>query len=90
MKIDVIGAISETCDARNISTRDRVFVASSVANALGVDINKTTAWRKGQETRIQRSKEINNKFICPERVVVHWDGKTLMLRGRLESKRVCV
>ena len=41
-------------------------------------------------TRIQKSNEIKNKFICPKKVVVHWDGKTLTLRGRLESKRVCV
>ena len=30
------------------------------------------------------------EFSCPDRVVVHWDGKTLTLRGRVESKRVCI
>ena len=66
-----------------------------MANALGVDIDKTnisktTAWRKGRETRLQKSKQIKNNFKCPDKVVVHWDGKTLKVRGGLESKRVYV
>ena len=94
-KIDVMGKISLTCDARNMSKNYRTVVAASVANALGVDINQTnisstTAWRKGQEARTKKSREIKEGFRCPDKVVVHWDGKTLATCGRLETKRVCV
>ena len=94
-KIDVMGQISVTCDARNVTLSDRIVVAASVANALGVDIDKTnisrsTAWRKGQEARLNKSREIKDNFKCPDKVVVHWDGKTLKVRGGLESKRICV
>ena len=94
-KIDVMGKISNTCDARNISLTDRTMVAASVANALGVDIrdtniNRGSAWRKGQKARVGKSNEIKESFKCPEKVVIHWDGKTLILRGREVSKRVCV
>ena len=94
-KIDVMGKISVTCDAKNVPIRVRTVVAASVANALGIDIDKTnisktTAWRKGRETRLKKSKEIKDNFKCPDKVVVHWDGKTLKVRGGLESKRVCV
>ena len=94
-KIDVMGKISLTCDARNISKNDRTVVAASVANALGVNINQTnisstTAWRKGQEVRSKKAREVKVGFRCPDKAVVHWDGKTLAVRGRLETKRVCV
>ena len=94
-RIEFMGKISLTCDGRNVSSRSRTVMAASVANALDVDINltnisKTTAWRKGQEARHKQSKEIKDNSMCPDKVVVHWDGKTLTLRGRLESKRVCV
>jgi hypothetical protein len=94
-KIDIMGKISLTCDARNISTRDRTMVAASVVNALGIDINetninKTTAWEKGRKVRLEKAQEIKDNFNCPDMVVAHWDGKTLALRGRIESKRVCV
>ena len=97
--IDVMGPISLTCDARNISVRDRTVVAASVVNALGpslgitlddTNVNKSTAWRKGQKKRLQKSKQIREEFTCPDRVVVHWDGKTLTLRGNVKSTRVCV
>ena len=94
--IDVIGKISQTCDARNISLGERTVLAASVVSALGfnindTNINKTTAWRKGQKVRLQKPKEIRECFICPEKVVVHgWDGKTLTLRGNEKSTRVCV
>ena len=93
--IDVMGKISLTCDAKNISVRDRIVIAGSVAKAVGVDINETninrsTAWRKGQRVRLEKAKEIKEDFIIPEKVVVHWDGKTLTLRGRIQSKRVCI
>ena len=39
--IDVMGKISPTCDARNISTIDQTMVAASVVNDLGLDINDT-------------------------------------------------
>ena len=94
-KIDVMGKISLTCDAMNISVRDRTVISATVANALGVDldktnINQTTAWRKGKEVRLEKAKDIIASYTCPDKVVVHWDGKTFKLRGRIESKRVCI
>ena len=94
-KIDVMGKISLTCDARNISKINRTIVAASVVNALGLNIedtniNTTSAWRKGQQVRVAKAKEICDSFQCPAKGVIHWDGKTLFLRGRVESKRVCV
>ena len=94
-KIAVMTKISLTCDARNISIRDRTVVAASVANALGVDIDQTdisksTAWRNGQKIRLEKAKEIMDTYVCPDRVVVHWDGKTLTLRGHINSIRVCI
>ena len=94
-KIAVMTKISLTCDARNISIRDRTVVAASVANALGVDIDQTdisksTAWRNGQKIRLEKAKEIMDTYVCPDRVVVHWDGKTLTLRGHIKSIRVCI
>ena len=94
-KIDVMGKISLTCDALNISIRDRTVISASVANALGVDldktnINKTTAGKVGKKLRLEKSADILTNFDCPDKVVVHWDGKTLKLKGRIESKRVCI
>ena len=40
-KIDVMGKISLTCDEMNISVRDRTVISATVANALGVDLDKT-------------------------------------------------
>ena len=84
-----------TADARNISVRNKIFLSASVSNTLGVNlvqtnISKTTAWRKGRNERLRKSDNILKDFKCPDKVVVHWDGKTLSLRGRIESKRVCV
>ena len=94
-KIDVMGKISLTCDALNVSIRDRTVMAASVANALGVDIdttniNKTTAGKEGLKLRLEKSADILANFDCPDKVVLHWDGKTLKLKGRIESKRVCI
>ena len=88
-----MGKIALTCDALNISIRDRTVVSASVANALGVDIdktniNQTSAWRKGQKARLEKSADILKNFDLADMVVVHWDGKTLKLRGRIESQRV--
>ena len=51
---------------------------------------KTPAWEKGQKIRAAKAKEICDTFQCPAKGVIHWDGNTLLLRGRVESKRVCV
>ena len=94
-KIDIMGKISVTCDARNISLRDRIMVASSVCNAVGIPIEDTnislgTSWYQGSKVRLDKADEIKEKFVCPDKVVAHWDGKTLALRGRIESKRVAI
>ena len=84
-----------SADGRNISVRDRTVMAASVVNALGMNINdtninKTSAWRKGQKFRKEKAESIKASFVCPEKVVVHWDGKTLKLRGNIKSNRVCI
>ena len=94
-KIDVMGPISLTADARNLSLRDQVVMAASVANAIGVNIDdtnisKSTAWYQRSKQRVKRAKEVMDEFVCSDKVVVHWDGKTLTLKGKVESKRVCV
>ena len=92
-KIDVMGEISLTCDARNISKINRTIVAASVLNALGMtiedtNINTTSAWRKGQQVRVAKAKEICDRFQCPAKRVIH--GNTLFFMDWVESKRVCV
>ena len=94
-KIDVMGPISLTADARNLSTRDQTVMAASVINALGVNIDdtnisKSTAWYQRRKERVKRAKMVMDEFGCSDKVVVHWDGKTLTLKGRVESKRVCI
>ena len=94
-KIDVMGPISLTVDARNLSVRDGVVVAASVVNTMGVNLNdtnvsKSTSWYQRKKERTKRAEKVRAEFSCPDRVVVHWDGKTLTLRGRVESKRVCI
>ena len=88
-------SLAITCDAKNISIRDRTVIAASVVNALGIDIEKTdtsqsSSWRAAKQARTEKAKEIKENFECPEKVVVHWDGKTMTLRGGVESKRVCI
>ena len=94
-KIDVMGHIARTADARGLSIRDRTAVAASVANCLGVDladtnISVTTAWEKAQSERLSIAKMVKEEFICPEKVALHWDGKTLKVKGNRKSGRVCV
>ena len=94
-KFDVMGRISLTADGLNLSVRNKTFLTASVSNALGVDldqtnISKSTAWRQEQKIRLKKAEEILQDFKCPDKVVIHWDRKTLSLKGRLESKRVCV
>ena len=94
-KIDVMGPISQAADARNISLGDRAVMVAATLKAVGVDIdttncNKTSAWRKGRSARVKRAREIKEGFSCPSKVVIHWDGKTLKLRGKITSNRVCV
>ena len=54
------------------------------------NISKSTAHRKGQTGRIEKSEEIKKDFIKPEFVAIHWDGKILNVKGNRKSNRVCV
>ena len=90
-----MGKISLTYDRLNVSYQARTMIAASTANALGIkiddtNISKTTAWRKAQEVRTRTSAVIKEAFKCPNKVTVHWDGKTLTLKGNKKSNRVCV
>ena len=45
--------------------------AAAVVNAVGLNvndtnINKTTAWKKGQQVRLHKAKEIKENFVVPE------------------------
>ena len=81
-KINVMGPISLTADARNLSLRDSVVMAASVSKAMGVNIDdtnisKSTAWYQRSKERVKRAEKVMDEFVCPDKVVVHWDGKTL-------------
>ena len=94
-KIDVMGPLSATADRLGLSNRQRCMISASVVNALGVDIsttniNRNSARQKGKQERILKAKIIRESFQCPEQVVVHWDGKSLTLKGGIESNRVAV
>ena len=76
-KINVMGPVSRTADARGLSMRDRTAMAASVANCLGVDVKKTninvgSAWKKTQIERVKIAEKVKNNFNCPERVAAHW------------------
>ena len=95
-KIDMMGGISLTADARNISVRNKIFLAASVSNTLGVNlaqtnISQTTAWRKGRNEHFRKSDTILKDFKYPNKVVVHWDSKTLShWAGSSQSGFVCI
>ena len=94
-RVDVLGPVSATADRLGLSIRERTMMTASVANALGVDISNTnistsTAWLKGQRERLKLSATIMENFLCPDLVVVHWDGKILTVKGNKESNRVAV
>ena len=90
-----MGYIATTADARGISVRDRTALAASVANSFGLyladtNINVNSAWRKGQSNRLSLAEKVKEDFVCPPRVALHWDGKTLKVKGSQKSGRVCV
>ena len=94
-KIDVMGQIARTADARGLSIRDRTAIAASVASSLGVDLEDTNisvsnAHEKAKKERIILSKTVKENFVCPARAALHWDGKTLKIKGNKKSGRVCV
>ena len=94
-KVDVMGHIARTADARGVSIRDRAAVAASVATSLGVDLADTnisvgTAWKKAQSKRLSIAIKVKEDFVCPQRVALHWDGKTCKEKGNKKSGRVCV
>ena len=94
-KKDVMSHISQAADAQNLSVRKRLKITASTLNAAGVDlastnVSRSSAWRKGQQQRLKKAKEVRAEFVVPEKVVIHWDGKMLRLRGRVASNRVCV
>ena len=71
------------------------MIAASVANAVGVDvertnISKSSAWLKTQQERVKKSEAIRSQFEKPEHLAVHWDGKILKVKGNKSSNRVCV
>ena len=99
-RLDIMGQISLVCDARNTSTRNQVVLAAATVKACGINImdtniSKSVAWVKGRKVRLVKAKEVKlpskDHFVCPEKMVVHWDGTTLMLRlSPRESVSTCL
>ena len=94
-KIDVMGPVTATADRLGLSVRDRTMMAASVANVLGVsldrtNISKNSAWNRSKQERVRISNTIKEDFIVPEKLVLHWDGKILKIKGNQQSNRVCV
>ena len=81
-KIDVTGPVSLTADRLGLSSRQRAMFSAAVAKYIGVDvaernISVTTAFRKGQDGRKAKSDSIREDFVKPDKVALHWDGKTV-------------
>ena len=94
-KVDVMGPITATADRLGLSVRQRVTMAASVANNLGVDIDDTnicqsSAWRRANQERVRLSSSIKENFPIPDKGVAHWDGKIMKTKGDTKSNRVCV
>ena len=94
-KIDIMGPISVTADARGLSYRDRTAVAASLCNSLNIplqdtNINISSGRRKARQNRVKIAAKVKEEFKCPDLVSVHWDGKILMLKGKIKSHRVAV
>ena len=56
----------------SLGCQDRAVLAAGVVSALGIDINQTninqtTTWRKGQQARLDKSKDIMETHDCPEK-----------------------
>ena len=67
----MICQISWIADAKDLSARDRTFIAASVVNALASDsgigitdtnINRQTALVKGQQVRTEKSKQTKKEL----------------------------
>ena len=94
-KVDVMGPVAATADRLGLSVRERCMMAASVVNTLGEDINntnisKSSAWRRTKEERLKLASSVKADFQKPDKLVVHWDGKILKIKGDKESNRVCV
>ena len=44
----------------------------------------------GGKGSLEKSKDIMETYVFPDKVIFHWDGKTFKLTGRIMSKRVCI
>ena len=81
-----MGPVTATADRLGLSVRDRTMMAASVANVLGVsldrtNISKNSAWNRSKQERVRISNTIKEDFIVPEKLVLHWDGKILKIKG---------
>ena len=90
-----MGPVTVTADRLGLSMTQRTMMAASVANALGVDLDKTNisrtnAWKVSQERRLTMLDSIKDNFQCPDLASLHWDGKLLIERRNLESNRIAV
>ena len=70
-------------------------MAASIANALGVDLDKTNisrtnAWNVSQKRKLTVLDSIKDNFQCPDLASLHLDGKLLIERMNLESNRTPV
>ena len=70
-------------------------ISASVANSLDINlnhtnINVTSAHRRGKVERLRIADQVLAEFTCPQQVSLHWDGKTLKMKGKIKSNRVAV
>ena len=90
-----MGQITLTADRVNVSYQARAMIAAATVNAIGgnideTNISKISGWRKAKEVRSETATRIKEDFKCPKKVSVHWDGKSVILKGNQKSKCLCL
>ena len=94
-KIDVMGQVAECSDRLALSVRQRTMYAASVANSLGVSVERTnisvtSAWRTERQKRKEKASLVRQLFVAPKECVLHWDGKRIKVKRGEVSERCVV
>lgn len=72
----------EVADSRKLSIRDHLVVQAQIVNAGGGNINQvstsvSTTWCQRNANRKEIDVGIQNNFVIPKKVVVHYDSKLI-------------
>lgn len=94
-RLDVMSNVSVTGDRLGLSARKRACFAASSVSAVNVPVQQTnisvfTAWRKARAMRGECSSAVKENFECPDRVLIHWDGKILKVKTTPNWKKSTV